>query len=156
MVKPEITEKMNSGLEEAVGANIYRENKETIDEMDEWDKCMLELLGLDGYKKLLDERDKRDMRRILIPIISTNFHSYSQYSDNACSINIAAVMMSITREIAKDITFIKVNRPYLLKRLTDEKSRSLIQISSLSLMPSIFQSTYYIGATKSIISQKGG
>lgn len=40
-------------------------DKTTKEAMSDWDKVMLEFLGLDGYKQLLEMREKRKSRRLL-------------------------------------------------------------------------------------------
>lgn len=61
---------MHTNLEEAVGKDIYKEHLNSIEEMDDWDKLMLQWKGIEGYKELLEEREKRKFRRVAIPVIA--------------------------------------------------------------------------------------
>lgn len=62
--------KAYKNLQEAVGEDLYKQNKKQIEAMSDWDKVMLEFLGLDGYKQLLEMREKRKSRRLLAVVAS--------------------------------------------------------------------------------------
>lgn len=49
---------------------MNKHDKTTKEAMSEWDKVMLEFLGIDGYEQLLEMREKRKSRRLLAVVAS--------------------------------------------------------------------------------------